>query len=102
MLYGLLLEQTFYLKQVFTETKNTNSLNSIFMMLFEKAFILMSLLVIMLIGIALNLPAWGVGALVGASLGPIVYGHYYFIYIRPAKKQQNIDVNKKQGKNKRK
>lgn len=90
------LMEVFILK----ERVNDNRDDSIFMMLFEKAFILMSLLVIMLIGIALNLPAWGVGALVGASLGPIVYGHYYFIYIRPAKKQQNIDVNKKQGKNK--
>ena len=44
----------------------------------------------------------GVGALVGASLGPIVYGHYYVIYIRPVKKKQNLDVGKKQGKNKRK
>ena len=91
------LMEVFILK----ERVNDNRDDSIFMMLFEKAFILMSLLVIMLIGIALNLPAWGVGALVGASLGPIVYGHYYFIYIRPAKKQQNIDVNKKQRKNKR-
>ncbi|MAF93060.1 hypothetical protein CMO85_00170 [Candidatus Woesearchaeota archaeon] len=76
--------------------------DNIFMMLFEKAFILISLLVVLLIGVALNLPDWGVGALVGAALGPIVYGHYYFIYIRPVKKQQNIDVSKKQGKNKRK
>tara|TARA_B100000035_G_C20892042_1_gene505405 strand:+ start:338 stop:622 length:285 start_codon:yes stop_codon:yes gene_type:complete len=76
--------------------------DNIFMMLFEKAFILISLLVVLLVGVALNLPDWGVGALVGAALGPIVYGHYYFIYIRPVKKQQNIDVSKKQGKNKRK
>ena len=76
--------------------------DNIFMMLFEKAFILISLLVVLLVGVALNLPDWGVGALVGAALGPIVYGHYYFIYIRPVKKQQNIDVSKKQGRNKRK
>ena len=92
------LMEVFILK----ERVNDNRDDSIFMMLFEKAFILISLLVVMLIGVALKFPAWGVGALVGASLGPIVYGHYYFIYIRPAKKQQNIDVNKKQGKNKRK
>jgi hypothetical protein len=36
-------------------------------------------------GMALNLPDWGIGVLVGLSLGPIVYGHYYFIYIRPLK-----------------
>jgi hypothetical protein len=76
--------------------------DNIFMMLFEKAFILISLLVVLLIGVAIGLPAWGVGALVGGALGPIVYGHYYFIYIRPLKKQQNIDVEKKQGKDKRK
>ena len=90
------LMEVFILK----ERVNDNRDDSIFMMLFEKAFIL--ILVVMLIGVALKFPAWGVGALVGASLGPIVYGHYYFIYIRPAKKQQNIDVSKKQGKNKRK
>ena len=43
-----------------------------------------------------------VGALVGASLGPIVYGHYYVIYIRPVKKKQNLDVEKKKGMTKRK
>ena len=76
--------------------------DNIFMILFEKAFILISLLVVLLIGVALNLPDWGVGALVGAALGPIVYGHYYFIYIRPVKKQQNIDESKNQRKNQRK
>ena len=36
--------------------------DNIFMMLFEKAFILISLLVVLLIGVAIGLPAWGVGA----------------------------------------
>jgi hypothetical protein len=76
--------------------------DNIFLILFEKAFILMSLLIVLLIGIGLNLPGWGIGALVGASLGPIVYGHYYVIYIRPVKKQQNLDVGKKRGGDKRK
>ncbi len=75
--------------------------DNIFLILFEKAFILISLLVVLLVGVSLNLPAWGVGALVGGALGPIVYGHYYVIYIRPVKKQQKIDVAKKQAKNKR-
>lgn len=75
--------------------------DNIFLILFEKAFILISLLVVLLVGVSLNLPAWGVGALVGGALGPIVYGHYYIIYIRPVKKQQKIDVAKKQAKNKR-
>ena len=76
--------------------------DNIFMMLFEKAFILIALLVVLLVGVALDLPAWGIDALVGAALGPIVYGHFYFIYIRPVKKQQNIDVEKKKAKNRRK
>ena len=42
--------------------------DNIFMMLFEKAFILISLLVVLLIGVAIGLPAWGVGALVGGCL----------------------------------
>jgi hypothetical protein len=44
---------------------------------------LIALLIVFAIGLALNLPEWGVGTLVGLSLGPIVYGHYYFLYIRP-------------------
>jgi tellurite resistance protein TehA-like permease len=39
----------------------------------------------------LNLPGWGIGVLVGASLGPVVYIHYYILYIRPLKKRGNID-----------
>ncbi len=71
--------------------------DNIFLMLFEKAFILIALLVIFLVGVGLGLPDWGVAVLVGGSLGPVVYGHYYFIYIRPVKKQQNLDVRTKQG-----
>jgi len=70
--------------------------DNIFMMLFEKAFILIALLVVFLSAVALNLPDWGVALMVGGSLGPIVYGHYYVIYIRPLKKQQNVDVRRKQ------
>lgn len=73
--------------------------DNIFMMLFEKAFILIALLVVFLIAVALGLPDWGVALMVGASLGPIVYGHYYMIYIRPLKKQQNVDVRRKQRAN---
>lgn len=69
--------------------------DNIFMMLYEKAFILIALLVVFLIAVALNLPDWGVALMVGGSLGPIVYGHYYMIYIRPLKKQQNVDVRRK-------
>ena len=76
--------------------------DNIFLILFEKAFILISLLVVLLVGVSLDLPAWGVGALVGASLGPIVYGHYYVIYIRPVKEKQNLDVEKKRRRANRK
>ena len=70
--------------------------DNIFLMLFEKAFILIALLVIFLVGVGLGLPDWGVAVLVGGSLGTVVYGHYYFIYIRPVKKQQNLDVRTRQ------
>jgi hypothetical protein len=76
--------------------------DNIFLILFEKAFILIALLVVLLIGVALEWPPWGVGMLVGGSLGPIVYGHYYVIYIRPLKKEQNLLEAKKQAKAKRK
>jgi hypothetical protein len=76
--------------------------DNIFLILFEKAFILIALLVVLLIGVALEWPPWGVGMLVGGSLGPIVYGHYYVIYIRPLKKEQNLLEAKNQAKSKRK
>ncbi|HII11421.1 MAG TPA: hypothetical protein HA356_05040 [Candidatus Poseidoniaceae archaeon] len=60
--------------------------NPIFIIL-EKASILIALLIVIALAIALSLPDWGVGIVVGASLGPIVYGHYYFIYIRPLRRQ---------------
>ena len=56
-----------------------------------------TLLLITLIGVALELPGWGVAVLLGASLGPVVYGHYYFIYIRPVKKKQNLDDDGKRA-----
>ena len=60
--------------------------NPIFIIL-EKASILIALLIVIALAIALSLPDWGVGLVVGTSLGPIVYGHYYFIYIRPLRRQ---------------
>ena len=60
--------------------------NPIFIIL-EKASILIALLIVLALAIALRLPDWGVGIVVGISLGPIVYGHYYFIYIRPLRRQ---------------
>lgn len=74
--------------------------DNIFMILFEKASILIALLLITLLGVALELPGWGVAVLLGASLGPVVYGHYYFIYIRPVKKKQNLDGGGKRAADK--
>jgi hypothetical protein len=42
--------------------------------------------------LALHLPSWGIGLMFGLSLGPVVFGHYYFIYIRPILKQQKAKV----------
>lgn len=85
-----------FLDLILIKEKVNGDRDNIFMMLFEKAFILIALLVVFLIAVALGLPDWGVALVVGASLGPIVYGHYYVIYIRPLKKQQNVDVRRKQ------
>ncbi|MBT05137.1 MAG: hypothetical protein CMA92_05165 [Euryarchaeota archaeon] len=61
---------------------------TVFLMIFEKVSILFILLIILAIAVALELPSWGVALVVGLSVGPVVYGHYYFIYIRPVLKQQ--------------
>ena len=74
--------------------------DNIFLILFEKASILIALLLIALVGVALEFPGWGVAVLLGASLGPVVYGHYYFIYVRPVKKKQNLDGNGKRASGK--
>ena len=60
--------------------------NPIFIIL-EKASILIALLIVLVLAVALNLSDLGIGILVGISLGPIVYGHYYFIYIRPLRRR---------------
>ena len=73
---------------LFTMRDRINNSTNVFYIIFEKASILISLLIIMAIGLALDFPMWGVAVLVGLSLGPVVYGHYYFIYIRPVLKQQ--------------
>ena len=46
--------------------------NPIFIIL-EKASILIALLIVLFLGIALNLPDWGIGILVGIS--PVSYTH---------------------------
>ena len=75
------------LMDVFLMKERVNEgIKPIFIIL-EKAAILIALLIVLVLAIALNLPDWGVGILVGISLGPIVYGHYYFIYIRPLRRK---------------
>ena len=66
---------------LFTMRDRINNSTNVFYIIFEKASILISLLIIMAIGLALDFPMWGVAVLVGLSLGPIVYGHYYLISV---------------------
>ena len=61
---------------------------TLFYIIFEKVSILFVMLIIIAVGLALELPSWGIALLVGMSLGPVIYCHYYFIYIRPVLKQQ--------------
>ena len=56
--------------------------NPIFIIL-EKASILIALPIVVVLAVALELPAWAVGIVVGMSLGPIVYVPSYFLYILP-------------------
>ncbi|MGY8727892.1 MAG: hypothetical protein ACKVKS_01545 [Candidatus Poseidoniales archaeon] len=80
------------LRDVFIMKERMNNGASSIMIILEKASILITLLIILAIGIALDLPSWGVGLLFGLSVGPVVFGHYYFIYIRPILKQQKAKV----------
>ena len=61
---------------------------TVFWVMFEKLSIILSLVIIFAITLALDLPWWAIGAILGFSLGPIVSGHYYFIYIRPVMKRR--------------
>ena len=61
---------------------------TVFWVMFEKLSIVLSLVLVFAVTLALDLPWWAVGAVLGFSLGPIVYGHYYFIYIRPVLKRR--------------
>ena len=76
------------LLDLFSMRDRINNSTNVFYIIFEKASILISLLIITAIGLALDFPMWGVAVLVGLSLGPIVYGHYYLIYIRPLLKER--------------
>ena len=56
---------------------------TVYWIILEKLSIVLCLVIVFAGALALGLPWWAVGAILGFSLGPIVYGHYYFIYIRP-------------------
>ena len=77
----------FIMKQRALDVDDQNA-RTVFWVMFEKLSIILSLVIIFAITLALDLPWWAVGAILGFSLGPIVYGHYYFIYIRPVMKRR--------------
>ena len=80
------------LRDIFAMKDRVNQGSTPILIILEKASILVCLLIVVAIGLALNLPSWGVGLMFGLSLGPIVFGHYYFIYIRPIQRQQQAKV----------
>jgi len=61
---------------------------TVYWIILEKLSIVICLIIVFAGALALGLPWWAVGAILGFSLGPIVYGHYYFIYIRPLIKRR--------------
>ncbi|HII45316.1 MAG TPA: hypothetical protein HA327_04680 [Candidatus Poseidoniaceae archaeon] len=77
----------FIMKQRALDVDDQNA-KTVFWVMFEKLSIILSLVIIFAITLALNLPWWAIGAILGFSLGPVVYGHYYFIYIRPVMKRR--------------
>ena len=77
----------FIMKQRALDVDDQNA-RTVFWVMFEKLSIILSLVIIFAITRALDLPWWAIGAILGFSLGPIVYGHYYFIYIRPVMKRR--------------
>jgi hypothetical protein len=80
------------LLDVFVMKEKVNNGSNPILIILEKASMLLTLFIIGTIGYGLELPGWGIGVLVGSSLGPVVYIHYYVLYIRPTKKQRNIDA----------
>ena len=69
------------LREVFAMKDRVNEGSAPILIILEKASMLVCLLIVVAIGLALELPSWGIGLMFGLSLGPIVFGHYYFIYI---------------------
>ena len=67
---------------------------NVYYLIFEKSLMMIILFIILMTGVAIGLPPVGIGILVGTSLGPIVYGHYYLNYIRRPRKQQKFQGDK--------
>ena len=80
------------LREVFAMKDRVNEGSAPILIILEKASMLVCLLIVVAIGLALELPSWGIGLMFGLSLGPIVFGHYYLIYIRPIKRRQQAKV----------
>ena len=76
------LLDVFLMKQRALDADDQNT-KTVFWIMFEKASIILCLVIILSICLALNLNWVTTGIIVGLSLGPIVYTHYYLIYIRP-------------------
>ena len=85
------------LRDVFIMKDRMNSGASSVMIILEMAAILITLLIILAIGLALELPPWGVGLMFGLSIGPVVFGHYYIIYIWPILKQQRAKLEEEKA-----
>jgi len=77
---------------IFLMKDNLNKIDqdarTVYWIILEKLSIVLCLIIVFAGALALGLPWWAVGAIIGFSLGPIVYGHYYFIYIRPLLKRR--------------
>ena len=61
------------LLDVFMMKERVNDGSNPILIVLEKASMLLSLFIIGTVGYGLNLPSWGIGVLVGVSLGPVVY-----------------------------
>ncbi len=77
---------------IFLMKDNLNKIDqdarTVYWIILEKLSIVICLIIVFAGALAFGLPWWAVGAILGFSLGPIVYGHYYFIYIRPLIKRR--------------
>ena len=81
------LLDVFLMKQRALDVDDRNA-RTVYWIMLEKVSIIICLTIVFTATIAMKLNWWLVGLVVGLSLGPIVYVHYYLIYIRPVLKQR--------------